>query len=93
MTDVKPTEIKIYAALAAVQADMARIGVGKHGYNQQQRFNFRQWDDVQQALAAALAAHKVIGPLPSVTARTAARLSTTVAERLWIWATSPPGKL
>lgn len=67
MTNESATTVPaIYQAMAAVQSDLARTGVGKDGINREQRFQFRKWDDVQQALAAALAARKVIGPHPFI---------------------------
>lgn len=58
----------IHEAMHAVQAEMSKVGVGKDGYNQQQRFQFRAWDDVQQKLSPFLAKHKML-VIPHVTKR------------------------
>ena len=76
MTEPTETTPKIYAAMAAVQKDMAEHGVGKKGKNDQQRFLYRRWDDVQQALAASLARHGVIGPQPRILERQDSELTT-----------------
>lgn len=49
--------MKVYKAINAVQADLARDGITKERRNQQQGYNFRGIDDVYNALAPKLAAH------------------------------------
>jgi len=49
--------MKVYKAINAVQADLARDGITKDRRNQQQGYNFRGIDDVYNALAPKLAAH------------------------------------
>lgn len=49
--------MKVYAAINAVQADLARDGITKDRRNQQQGYNFRGIDDVYNALAPLLAKH------------------------------------
>lgn len=64
----KPAVPKIYAAMAVLQAELARRGVGKDGTNREQGYKYRAWDDVQQALAAALTQAKVI-LIPNIESR------------------------
>lgn len=64
MTETK----KVYAAINAVQADLAKEGIGKTNENQQQHYKFRGIDDVYNALAPSLAKHKLC-ILPKVIAR------------------------
>lgn len=49
--------MKVYKAINAVQADLARDGITKERRNQQQGYNFRGIDDVYNALAPLLAKH------------------------------------
>ena len=49
--------MKVYKAINAVQADLARDGITKDRRNQQQGYNFRGIVDVYNALAPKLAAH------------------------------------
>ena len=50
---------KIYAAIAAVQAAIAKEGIGKDRKNEQQGYKFRGIDDIFNALAPLLAANGV----------------------------------
>jgi len=59
---------KVYSALCAVMAEMAVEGISKDRKNQQQNYAFRGIDDVYQALASKLAAHKLL-VLPRVVGR------------------------
>lgn len=59
---------KIYSALNILQSELCRVGVEKKGYNDKQKFYFRKWDDVQQALAPALVHSKVL-LIPDVVSR------------------------
>lgn len=59
---------KVYEAIAAVTADMAKEGITKSRRNQQQGYQFRGIDDVYNALSPVLAKHKLC-ILPRVTER------------------------
>ena len=74
MTD----EIKgpaIYRAISAVQAEMARSGIGKDRQNRQQGWNFRGIDDVYNALSSVMATHGLV-VLPSYSDRTTSERQT-----------------
>jgi hypothetical protein len=49
--------MKVYHAINAVQADLAREGISKARNNQQQGYKFRGIDDVYNALSPLLAKH------------------------------------
>ena len=49
--------MKVYQAIAAVMADMAKDGISKDRKNQQQGYAFRGIDDVYNALSPLLAKH------------------------------------
>lgn len=59
---------QVYAAIAAVTADMAKEGIAKGRRNQQQGYQFRGIDDVYNALSPVLAKHRLC-ILPRVTER------------------------
>ena len=50
---------QVYAAIAAVTAEMSKEGIAKGRSNQQQGYKFRGIDDVYNALSPMLAAHKL----------------------------------
>lgn len=50
---------KVYAAINAVQDDLAKTGIAKEKNNTQQGYKFRGIDDVYDALAPLLAKHKL----------------------------------
>jgi hypothetical protein len=50
---------KVYSAINAVAAELARTGIGKLQTNQQEQYQFRGIDDVYNRLSPALAAHKL----------------------------------
>lgn len=52
-------ENKVYAAINAVQQDLAQIGISKEKKNVQQGYKFRGIDDVYDALSPLLAKHKL----------------------------------
>lgn len=52
--------MKVYQAINAVQADLAKEGIGKDRRNQEQKYNFRGIDDVYNAVASLLAKHKLV---------------------------------
>jgi hypothetical protein len=58
----------VYKAINAVQADLAREGIGKDRSNQQQGYKFRGIDDVYNALSPLLAKHGLC-VLPRCTSR------------------------
>lgn len=64
---------KVYAAIAEVMAELAKVGIGKNNRNTQQNYKFRGIDDVYNALAPLLAKTKLL-ILPRV-------LSRSVTER------------
>ena len=49
--------MKVYQAINAVQAELAKAGITKDKRNQQQGYNFRGIDDVYNALSPLLAKH------------------------------------
>lgn len=51
--------MEVYAAINAVQSEMAQVGISKDKKNVQQGYNFRGIDDVYGALAPMLAKHKL----------------------------------
>jgi hypothetical protein len=60
--------MKVYAAINAVQADLAKDGITKNRKNTQQGYNFRGIDDVYNALAPLLAQHQLC-VLPRILSR------------------------
>ena len=54
MTEENNTVPKVYAAIAAVQGEIAKVGISKGRKNQQQGYSFRGIDDVYGALASLL---------------------------------------
>lgn len=58
----------VYGAIAAVQADIAKHGIGKDGNNTFDRYAYHTIDGVRKALAPLLAEHGLV-ILPRVTAR------------------------
>lgn len=57
MTTATASPPQVYAAIAAVQADLAHIGISKDRNNQQQGYKFRGIDDIYNAIAPLLAKH------------------------------------
>ena len=66
---------KVYAAIAAVAADLAAQGIAKDQVNQGQHYNFRGIDDVLNALAPLLTKHKLL-ILPRMISRECAEHTT-----------------
>lgn len=60
--------MNVYAAINAVQAELAKEGIAKDRRNQQQGYSFRGIDDVYNALAPMLAKHGLC-ILPRILAR------------------------
>lgn len=59
---------RVYAAIAAVMAELGKEGIGKDRRNDQQGYKFRGIDDVYNALAPVLAQHDLI-VIPRVLSR------------------------
>lgn len=47
----------VYKAIAAVQGELAKVGISKDGVNEQQKYRFRGIDQVYAALSPLLAKH------------------------------------
>ncbi|MBF6022805.1 ERF family protein [Lysobacter niastensis] len=62
MTDSAPM---VYACIAAVMADLAKVGIGKDAVNEHDRYRYRSIDAVLNALSPLLSAHGLV-ILPSV---------------------------
>jgi len=73
--ETKPVK-KVYAAIAAVQAELSKGGIGKNKRNEQQGFMFRGIDDVHNALAPVFAKHGLL-MLPRVISREYCERGTT----------------
>jgi hypothetical protein len=58
-TDILAAPPAVYAKIAAVQADLAKEGIGKDRKNEQQKYNFRGIDDLYNAIAPILARHQL----------------------------------
>jgi len=58
----------VYAAIAAVMADVGKEGIAKSRRNEQQNYKFRGIDDVYNALSASLSKHRLL-MLPRVISR------------------------
>lgn len=74
--------LKVYEAIAAVTAELARNGISKGRKNSQQGYNFRGIDDIYNALAPALARAKLC-VLPRVTRREVTERSTKSGSPLF----------
>lgn len=68
--------MKVYEAIAAVTAEMAKDGISKDRKNQQQGYQFRGIDDVYNALSPMLARHHLC-ILPRVLSRELVERQTT----------------
>lgn len=70
-----PDAPKVYAAIAAVQGELAKVGIAKNRKNSQgSGYNFRGIDDVYAALAPLLSSHGLC-VIPRLTERTVAERS------------------
>lgn len=58
-TKIAPSA-KVYEKIAAVQGELAKVGIAKSGRNSQQGYNFRGIDAVYAALSPLLASHGLI---------------------------------
>lgn len=68
MTTKSEGTMKVYAAIAAVMAEIGTSGISKDRRNQQQGYNFRGIDEVYNALSPILSKHKLV-MLPRILAR------------------------
>lgn len=79
----KPTTTpQVYAAIAKAIEVIGKIGVGKHGTNQDQGYKFRSIDDVYGAVNAGLA-HAGLVILPAVITREVTELKTASGKANW----------
>lgn len=72
----------VYEAIAAVMADLAKDGIGKSRINEHDRYRFRGIDDVYNALAPALAKHRLV-VLPRVLSRESVERSSANGRALF----------
>lgn len=68
-------DAKVYAAITAVTAELAKVGLAKTNTNSQQGYKFRGIDDVYGVLSPILARNKLC-ILPRVTSRTVTERAT-----------------
>lgn len=59
MEKEKGNQNNVYAAICAVQDELAKIGIAKNNKNAQQGYRFRGIDDIYNTLAPLLAKHKI----------------------------------
>lgn len=52
--------MNVYKAMAAVMADLSKVGIGKDQQNKQQGFKYRGVDDVMNTLAPSLSKHGLL---------------------------------
>ena len=57
MTEASTEAPKVYSAIAAVQGEIAKVGISKGRKNQQQGYSFRGIDDIYGALASLLSSN------------------------------------
>lgn len=60
--------MSIYKSINNVMAELAKIGIGKGNYNQQQKYKFRGIDDIYNSLATLLSSNGIC-IFPCVTSR------------------------
>lgn len=73
---------KVYAAIAEVMAELAKVGIGKNNKNASQGYKFRGIDDVYNALAPLLARTKLL-ILPRVLSRVVTERETKSGNALF----------
>ena len=76
------TTTSVYQAIAAVSADLAKLGIAKLRSNAQQGYRFRGIDDVLNALAPILAKHGLV-ILPRILSRTVTERATAKGGALF----------
>lgn len=74
--------MKVYQAIAAVQGELAKVGIAKANRNSQQGYNFRGIDDVYAALSPLLAKHGLC-VIPRVIDRTMLEKTTSKGNPLF----------
>lgn len=74
--------MKVYQAIAAVQGELAKVGIAKANRNSQQGYNFRGIDDVYAALSPLLAKHGLC-VIPRVVERTMIEKTTSKGNPLF----------
>lgn len=57
--------IKVSSAVSGLMADLCRVGIGKNGRNEQQKFKFRAIDDMYGVIAPLLVKNKLL-LIPSI---------------------------
>lgn len=57
---VSPDQKNVYALIAAVSGELARVGIAKARTNSSQQYSFRGIDDVYNVLAPLLAKHRLV---------------------------------
>lgn len=72
----------VYKAIAAVQGELAKVGIAKANRNSQQGYNFRGIDDVYAALSPLLAKHGLC-VIPRVVERTMLEKATSKGNPLF----------
>lgn len=72
----------VYKAIAAVQGELAKVGIAKANRNSQQGYNFRGIDDVYAALSPLLAKHGLC-VIPRVIERTMLEKTTSKGNPLF----------
>ena len=72
----------VYKAIAAVQGELAKVGIAKANRNSQQGYNFRGIDDVYAALSPLLAKHGLC-VIPRVIDRTMLEKTTSKGNPLF----------
>lgn len=83
MADQQQNPPAVYAAIAAVTADLSRAGISKDRQNKEQGYRFRGIDDVYNALSPALARHGLC-ILPRVRRRESSERSTASGKPLFV---------
>jgi hypothetical protein len=73
---------RVYAAIAAVMAELAKAGISKDRSNSQQGYKFRGIDDVYNALSPALALHNLC-MLPRILSREVTERTTQKGNALF----------
>jgi hypothetical protein len=73
---------KVYAAIAAVTADLGKLGIVKERTNQELGYRFRGIDDIYNALSPLLAKHRLC-ILPRIVERSCVERRSTAGEALF----------
>jgi hypothetical protein len=73
---------KVYAAITAITADLAKVGIAKERTNQELGYRFRGIDDIYNALSPLLAKHRLC-ILPRMLERSCLERSSAGGEALF----------